>query len=423
MNKTENRGNSSRKDTKWFVPLLAGALLFAAAAGAYAQPGGTLLEAVPQPGFTADQIDGMIGILFEGFEQPVSRYHVSVYELAFTSRDHDGSDAVIRARLYVPVYREPAQRPVLVFGSGTTGIADSCAPSREQPEVLRWGYYRANMLAYAAAGYITILPDYLGFNDPDRPQRYFSKKAEGQMMLDAARAVYRFFERTEAVVSPAQVVFTAGYSQGGHAAFAAADLRDRYAPEVPLSGVIGFAPTTDIAALFREGAYYAPYILYTYAHMYGRDAIDPSDYLQPRWAATLDADVERMCVDEFQRYYPFEGKRLYRPEFYAALHGARLDSEYPALASAFQENNSGLTGHGIPALIVQGGEDVIVTTSAQDRFVIALRSSGSNARYLVFRGVRHRYTRPAGFRASLDWMEGRFESLRPGGVARREASQ
>jgi pimeloyl-ACP methyl ester carboxylesterase len=267
------------------------------------------------------------------------------------------------------------------------------------------------MLAYAATGYITIFPDYLGFNDPQRPQRYFSHKAEGQMMLDAARAVYRFFELHDSVVRPAQAVFTAGYSQGGHAAFAAADLSEDYAPEVPLSGMIGFAPTTDVAALFREGAYYAPYILYTYSQMYGRDTIDPSDYLQPQWATTLEADVARMCVDRFQRYYPFDGRRLFRPEFNAALHEGRLKTEFTALAAAFEENNSGLSGHGLPALVVQGGEDIIVTTGSQDRFVIALRNMGSDVRYLVFEGVRHRYTRPVGFQASVDWMEARFGNL------------
>ena len=388
--------------------LSAALLLLAAPPRALGQSPGTLLQAIPRPGYTPAQIDALVVPLFEGFEQPRSRLGVNVYELTYTSTDFDGSIAVIHARLFVPVYDAPVERPVLVFGSGTTGIADACAPSREQPEVRRWGYYRANMLAYAGAGIITVFPDYLGFNDPERPQRYFSRAAEGHVMLDAARAVRRFFERHDSVVRPAEAVFTAGYSQGGHAAFAAADLRPNYAPDVPLAGVIGFAATTDVAALLREGAYYAPYILYTYSRMYGRDTIDPSRYFEERWARTLEADVERMCVDQFQSYYPFDGRRLYRADFYAALHGGELDWRFPALAAALRDNKSGVSGHGLPALVVQGGDDIIVTTKAQTRFVEELRAAGSEVRYLVFPGVRHRDTRPVGFAASLEWIEARF---------------
>ena len=61
--------------------------------------------------------------------------------------------------------------------------------------------------------------------------------------------------------------------------------------------------------------------------------------------------------------------------------------------------------------MVQGGADIIVTTEAQTRFVQELRAAGSEVRYLVFPGVRHRYTRPVGFAASVDWIEDRFRTL------------
>jgi pimeloyl-ACP methyl ester carboxylesterase len=261
------------------------------------------------------------------------------------------------------------------------------------------------MLAYASAGFITVFPDYVGFNDPDRPQRYFSHAAEAHALLDAARAVKAFFGEFPQTVRPSGVVFTAGYSQGGHAAFAAADLRPSYAPEVGLRGVIGFAATTSVIALLKEGAYYAPFVLYSYAAMYGKQNIDPAVCLQERWARTLEADAGSLCVDEFQKYYPFDGSKLFRPEFYEALHGDRLAEEYPSLSEALAANQSGLSGHGLPALVVQGEADAIVTTASQGRFVEELERRGSAVRYLVLKGIQHRYTRPAGFQASIEWME------------------
>jgi pimeloyl-ACP methyl ester carboxylesterase len=201
-------------------------------------------------------------------------------------------------------------------------------------------------------------------------------------------------------------VFAAGYSQGGHAAFAAADLQSEYAPEVPLTGVIGFGSTNDVTTLLKEGPCYAPYILHTYAELYGSAEIDPGEYLQASWASSLDDDVNRMCVDQFQSYYPANAQRLYRPEFYRSLYGGTLPRDYPRLHARLAENSSGLAGHRLPALMVQGLDDSVITTPSQNRFVRELSVAGSPVRYVRLAGVRHRNTRAAGFRLSVEWMEG-----------------
>jgi acetyl esterase/lipase len=110
-------------------------------------------------------------------------------------------------------------------------------------------------------------------------------------------------------------------------------------------------------------------------------------------------------VDEFQKYYPLDGRKLYRPEFYEALVTGRLLKEYPALAAALAANKSGLSGHGLPALVVQGEADLIVTAATQALFVDELRRAGSEVHFLLLKGVSHRQTRPAGFQASIEWME------------------
>ena len=343
--------------------------------------------------------------LFESFGVPAASHAVDTYLLRYATTDFDGSPAEVTAQLFVPRYDTPTERPVYVFGSGTTGLVDRCAPSLEQPEVLRLGHYRANMLAYAGQGFIGIMPDYLGFHDETRPQRYFSAKAEGHVMLDAIRAVYNFFEAHDAVVQPSQAVFTSGYSQGGHAAFAAADLRPDYAPEVPLTGVIGYGATTNVTTLLKEGPYYAPYIVYTYSQKYGTEAFDPAEILDARYVRSLSTDVLRMCVDGIQTYYPFDGNKMYTPAFAASLYGNTLHVTHPSIFTHLTENHTGLSGHSLPSLIVHGEQDIIVTTPAQTEFVHALCQAGSPVQYLRMNGVRHRHTRPAGFRASVSWME------------------
>ncbi len=177
--------------------------------------------------------------------------------------------------------------------------------------------------------------------------------------------------------------------------------------------MIGFGSTNDVTTLLKEGTCYAPYILYTYAQIYGRAEVDPSQLLRQGWAASLEADANRLCVDEFQRYYPSSAQALYLPEFQQALYGGGLARAYPRLYARLEENRSGLDGHRLPALIVQGVADTVITTASQTRFVERLRAAGSSVEYLLLPGIRHRQTRAAGFRASIEWMERQRHGEKP----------
>ena len=395
------------KPGRVFPAILAALLFLVPAVVLYAQQGsGKLLDARNAGRKSVAEIHELAKPMFDIYGVPDLQYAAVEYRLAFKTTDFDGTPVTAYARLFVPApaLESGGEYPLLVFGSGTTGVGDHCAPSLEDPSVRRWGHYEANMLSYAANGIITVFPDYVGFNDAMRPQRYFSKYAEGHLMLDTARAVRKFFEsrREDAVLGK---LFLAGYSQGGHAAFSAADLRAEYAPEITISGIVSYGGTMNVETLLREGSYYAPFIFYTYEHMYGTERVNPEEYLMNRWMETFETDVLSMSVDQFQRYYPFDGTLLYDPDFYSALMNDRLAAEYPGLKAALDENIAGLSGHGVPALIIQGSRDVIITTTEQDKYVSLLCERGSAVEYLVLDQVRHRFTRAAGFRATLEWMD------------------
>lgn len=227
-------------------------------------------------------------------------------------------------------------------------------------------------------------------------------------MLDALRAVRGAFDeytdQIDTAVRPGDINVTSGYSQGGHAALAALDMNERYAPDVPVAGAIGFGSTNSVEVLMKEAGYYSPYIIYTYQQIYGSAIVDPAELLQKRWAETLEEDVMRMCVNEFQYYYPYEREPLYTEAFYDALYSDALTSEFPTFKRILDENESGLDNHGKPVLMIQGNQDIIVTNNAQRDFVERLRDSGSTVELVEMEGVRHRHTRPAGFARSVEFI-------------------
>ena len=365
---------------------------------------GTIIDVIAEGTTGPFEIQRLAADFFGSHGPPVIENPVETYRIRYASTGLDGEPIAVYAQLFVPRVPQPARQPLYVFGSGTTGIADVCAPSQELAYPHPLGEYRPYLLSFAGRGFTAIIPDYLGFNDPQRYQSYFNAQAEAQVMLDAVRAVDAFYRRRGEEGEAERTVFMGGYSQGGHAAFAAADLRESYAPEIDLAGILGFGATTDVESLLREGPFYAPYVALSYRQDYGRDRFDPRLIFQSRYLPLLDEVAGQLCVDQVQLRYPFAARELYSEEFYMALFGFDLERKFPEIAEVLEENHTGLSGHGIPALMVQGEDDVIVWTTTQDKFVRGLCERGSEVQYLVYPGVRHRETRPVAFEESIAWM-------------------
>lgn len=376
------------------------------------QPG-RLVSATQLESWTAFEVQAQSSRAFVQYGQPIIENGVELWELSFVTTGRGGELRPVTAQLFLPVDAPRETAPLFVYGSGTTGIAAQCAPSRETLLPTPLGYYRELLAAYAGRGFVTVFPDYLGFDDPDRPQSYFHAQSEAQVLLDSARAVREFFDTTGRSAGLLPDTFFGGYSQGGHAAFAVADQQRDYAPDVLLRGVIGFAATTDVEALMREAAFYSPYIVLSYLDVYGPVQVDPAEILGARWLPGLESNAGAVCVDRAQQIYPMDGSGMYTAEFHAALLAGNTASAAPGFATALAANNTGLTGHGVPALVIQGGRDVIVSDGVQERFVTELCETGSPVRYVNYPSARHRDTRPAGFEESLLWMRSLLE---PGSV-------
>jgi len=383
------------------LPVLMTALvslsLLSPASARQAAPGSVLTSESRGTVALAD-VTPQIGKLYSRSGMPAPKYAVERHRLTVRSTDERGQAVTVRALLYVPVLRAGVSAPLYVMGPGTTGLADACAPTREDAARDNWGNYEAHMLSYAAQGFAGILPDWANFDDPSQVQPYFVAASEGRIMLDAARAA-----RTFLGARLSEGTYLAGFSQGGHAAFSAADLVASYAPELRIRGVIGYAPAMDVMTLFRERPALGPYLAQSYAAYYG---VDPAKIIAPRWLGKLDREAGGMCVTDVYNHYPNDARAIYRPEFEAALKSGSVASLDPHLARLLRRNAPGFNpaGRSIPALVVTGLTDPIVTGDAQLTF---MRKSCAFGRAVVQRGyadANHFQARQFGFRDTLTWM-------------------
>jgi predicted esterase len=356
--------------------------------------------------YDPDQIRTFAAPLFAGYEQPIARYTVDVYQLVFESRYPDGSLARAYAQVFLPRFPDGEKdvRTLYVFAPGSTGLIDNCRASREHEAGIRWGLYRAHVLSHAGLGSIAIQPDYLGFRDSDEYQFYMVAAAEAAVLLDSIRVMDRVYGELDyqSVISTVNVA--GGFSQGGHAILAAADYNAEYAPDVTLHGVIGYGATASPEKLMLEYPSVAPMMIYTYSRLYGEDVVDPDAILRPEYAQWLADDVLSQCVGAMSAYYPHHPEDLYTPEFYRSLRDGTLARDYPALAGVLRENTTGYRSYDTEVLLLQGTDDIVIFPETQVDYARHLKRLSIDVDLRIFEGYRHD-TRQIGFNDAREWME------------------
>ncbi|MFF9410684.1 lipase family protein [Streptomyces anandii] len=177
--------------------------------------------------------------------------------LMYKSTDMGGGPVAVTGAYIEPAARwgGTGPRPLVVVAPGTLGQGDQCAASMglEHPlsfngRTMSLGYEDLAIYRLLAKGVAVVVTDYAGLGATDRLHTYVNRVDEGHAVLDAARAARSV---PGASVTAASRVGLYGYSQGGGATAAAAELQSSYAPDVRLSGTYAGAPPADLTAVTR----------------------------------------------------------------------------------------------------------------------------------------------------------------------------
>lgn len=175
--------------------------------------------------------------------------------LMYRSTDSNGRPVAVTGAYIEPsaAWRGAGPRPLVAVASGTMGQGDQCAPSfsLQHPltltgDTLSVGYEALAIYRLLATGAAVVVTDYVGLGATDRLHTYVNRLDGGHALLDAARAARAV---PGASVTAQSRVGLYGYSQGGGASAAAAELQSTYAPDVPLAGTYVGAPPADLTAV------------------------------------------------------------------------------------------------------------------------------------------------------------------------------
>lgn len=171
--------------------------------------------------------------------------------ILYTSTTVDGDIVPVSGAIIEPAnpWRGNGPRPTVVFGPGTRGSGDACAPSRGtwmmgqadlQRGTMGMNYELVNYHAAALLGMRVVVTDYIGLGTPGQ-HTYVLHDEEAHAMLDAARAA----------APEGDPVGFWGYSQGGGAAAAAAEAAPTYAPDLNVKAAFAGAPPADLLVTMR----------------------------------------------------------------------------------------------------------------------------------------------------------------------------
>jgi hypothetical protein len=284
--------------------------------------------------------------------------------IMYRSTDVHGNPMAVTGTYFEPYNDWPGggPRPLIVYGPGTQGQGDQCAPSRQFNQGIHWrpfldlafNYEELFVSTMVARGFAIVMTDYQGLGTPGL-HTYVGRVPQADAMLDAARAAKKLPDTS---LNPDGPLAFWGYSQGGGAAAAAAELASSYAPELNVVGTYAGAPPADLKELFpyADGSVLVGavgYALNSVMTAYPEHADAIRSKLTPRGEDML-FKVADQCVAETLAKFMF---RHLQPYFTEDIN--QLVNEEP-FSSLFDEQRLGRFKPNAPVMILSNRFDPLV---------------------------------------------------------------
>ncbi|GGN43992.1 alpha/beta fold hydrolase [Streptomyces fuscichromogenes] len=336
---------------------------------------GTLIRSEPLP----------LALSLPGLDGPLPG---SATRLMYKSTDSNGQPVAVTGAYIEPSARWQGggPRPLVALAPGTMGQGDQCAASLglEHPltvnsQTVSIGYEDLAIYRLLAKGIAVVVTDYVGLGATDRLHTYVNRLDEGHAVLDAVRAARAV---DGASVTGASPVGLFGYSQGGGATAAAAELQASYAPDVTLAGTYAGAPPANLTSVTKaiDGSELAGALGWS---LNGFLQSDPS--LRPVAEAHLNAagkaalaDLSTMCVGDALFNYGYAKSTKWTTDGQSI---SDIIAETPALQSFLDSQRIGTLEPSGPVRLATGVSDNLVPHAQARQLAVDWCRKGGDVTY------------------------------------------
>lgn len=308
--------------------------------------------------------------LFTAASVPLVPVHdVNVYKIVYLTPDESGALINASGALIVP-QNLAAPAPLLSSQHGTTTLkldVASTAPAAGQT------YAHLEALAFGTSGYVTALPDYIGYGDSgNRFHPYLHATTLANSVINLLKATKTYCATNNIALSGK--LFLAGYSEGGYATMAATrEIQEKHAAELAITASAPMAGPYDLSTSLLDvlsgtsypSPGYVAFAFWAYDRVYALNML--GQVFKPVFAAKLDTlfDGSHELGNEINPALSTDIATLFEGQFLTDFKG----SGAVALKTRIQENNLyNWTPAVAMRLIHCTGDDIVAFKNSQTAF-------------------------------------------------------
>ena len=334
--------------------------------GGAGQAAGDIVSATQIASFTKADV----AAVFTAAAVPLTpEYALTIYKIVYLTPDESGALIKASGALVVP-QNLSAPAPLLSSQHGTTTLkldVASTAPLPGQP----YGHLEA--LVFGTAGYITVLPDYIGYGDSgDRFHPYLHAKTLANAVVNLLRAAKTYCKTNNIPLSDG--LFLEGYSEGGYATMAATrEIQEKYADEFVITASAPMAGPYDLSTSLLDtlnsatypGPGFVAFSFWAYDRIYALDMI--SQVFMPEFAAKLDTlfDGTHAIATDINPALTTDMAALFQSRFLTDFRG----SGAVLLKTKIQENNLHDWSPTVAMRLIHcKGDDIVAFKNSQTAF-------------------------------------------------------
>ena len=300
----------------------------------------------------------------------------------YRSQAPDGKSVATSGVVTIPSRKAPkGGYPVVSWAHGTTGIADSCAPSLHATQPPTNDYvknFRAETSEWVKEGFAVAQTDYQGLGTAGL-HPYLIGLSEGRSVVDAALAARGLSK------SVGRKWVAIGHSQGGHATLWAAAIGPKYAPSMTLEGALPLAPASHVGEQAKlinqiDGNPLGGLPALIVAAAMQSAHIDYHTALSDK-AIALYPQIEQKCLDKLSAQDSWGGlalKEMFRDGY-----------DTNPLIDVLSKNDPEDLTIKVPLLVAQGESDHTVFPNFTDDTVSSLEGRGTKITYKKYAGIDH----------------------------------
>ncbi|MHC1733359.1 MAG: alpha/beta hydrolase family protein [Bacteroidales bacterium] len=324
---------------------------------------------------------------------------VNIYSVTYNT-EFQGEDVIASGLICAPT--APGSYPILSFQNGTNTL-HSAAPTADPQNLL------FTMIEYiASAGYVVIIPDYLGFGaSKDMAHPYLHKESTVRTVMDMLRSVAEFDEDVAKDITVTTDCYIMGYSQGGWATMALLEaLENDYSSEFTVKAASCGAGPYDLAHFNANvldlTVYSNPVFIANIANAYSTYDIysNPlTDLFNDPYAGRIPGLYDGLHTSEqINSQLTTSIPGLFTAAY---LSGGDTDQKYAGVRSALWANSISGWDSEVPLLLLHGTADMdvmpVLSESMYNR-MIGSGTSALNCFYVTLNGLSHSDAAiPAGF--------------------------